>query len=184
MYSRIVPGRNALPALVQTRRNISVRPVKNHQRLLIILQKSAVWIRLGQVPVQHHLIAHFPHEDGNMRSERTTLRRRNRMANGFACTKATVSTCSRTRLNSGIYMLRSPNDSQTTPNYTVLACIHFFRTCSNFSTSAITTPASSLTSTENTGSYFGSVFSFSRMSSIWLSAKRNSALTVPLPGLL
>src|ERR1700691_6748440 len=77
MHRSIIPRGNALPTLIQAGRNISMRTMKDSQRLLVIFQKTAVRIRLGHVSMQNHLIAHFPHENGDVSRERTIVRRRN-----------------------------------------------------------------------------------------------------------
>src|SRR5690349_15060805 len=76
MYGRIVPGGNAFANFIQSRRYVSVRTVKDQQRIFL-LQHFPVRIGLGYMRPHRYLSAGFGHDYRKMGGKRSAIIVRN-----------------------------------------------------------------------------------------------------------
>jgi len=70
MDSRVVPGGNAFAILVEPRRNVRMRAIEDHERLLISLEQFAVRVGFGEMSADVKLSIGESRENWNVRSER------------------------------------------------------------------------------------------------------------------
>src|SRR5947208_15520984 len=70
MYGRIVPCRNTFADFIQSGRYVRVRPMKDHEGILL-LQHFPVWIGLGYVRPHRNLSAGFGDYHGKMGGKRS-----------------------------------------------------------------------------------------------------------------